>query len=127
MKNFFKRNLTILLFFLAGICCFFLSPLFVLFLPIGLMLLAIPSAILAIKSKKKYNALKDYDPSTNIFDATTLHYDEEVYYIGTESEKNIQMKNAFSRFNALGPTIIFGFLSIALVIMAIMAFLNIQY
>lgn len=125
MKIFFKKNLVILLLSFAGFLCFFLSSVLFIFLPISLVVLAIPSAMLSIRSKRKYDELKNFDPTENIFDARAFDYDEDVYYICTENEKKAQMKDAFSRFNALGPTIIFGFLTIALVVMAIMAFLNI--
>jgi len=128
MKKFWKNNLFTLLLVFAGILCIFLGTIFVILMPIGMLILAVPMIILTIRCKKKYDKIKNTDnESKNIFDATKLDYDEEVYYIGDGSEKKEHIKGAFSKFNAINPVIIFGFLSIALIIMGIMGFLNINY
>ena len=128
MKDFFKRNLYVIIFSFAGFICLFLGTFFAILLPVGTLVLSVPMIILTIKSKKKYDNLKNYSGEENIFDATKLDYDEEVYYIGGDkNEKKNQIKGAFSKFNAMNPIIIFGFLSIALIIMSIIGFLNINY
>jgi len=126
MKDFFKKYLLIILLIIAGIFCLFLGTILGIFLPIGMLVLAVPMGILAIKSKKKYDTLKNYDEKEDIFDATKLDYDEEVYYVGKTTEKKQQMKGALSKLNAINPVIIFGFLCVAFIIMSIMGFLNIN-
>lgn len=127
MKKFWKNNLCTLLLVFAGIVCLFLGTFFVILLPVGMLILAIPMIILTIRCKKKYDKMKNVDENKNIFDATKLDYDEDVYYVGEKSEKKDHIKGAFSKLNAINPMIIFGFLSVAFVIMAIMGFLNINY
>lgn len=127
MKSFLKKNLYIVILIIAGIFCIFLGTFLAILLPIGLLLLAVPMAILTVKSKRKYDKLKNIDESDNIFDATKLDYDEEIYYIGEKSERNNQIKGAFSKFNAINPVIVYGFLCVAFVIMSIMGFLSINY
>ncbi|NCB48341.1 MAG: hypothetical protein EOM55_01740 [Clostridia bacterium] len=127
MKKFWKNNLYTLILVFAGIICLFLGTFFVILLPIGMLILAVPMLLLAIRCKKKYDKMKTVDENKDIFDATKLDYDEEVYYVGKTSQKKEHIKGVFSKFNAINPVIIFGFLSVAFVIMAIMGFLNINY
>jgi uncharacterized membrane protein len=125
MKTFLKKNWLVLLLCLVGALILFLGSIFNILLPIGMLVLAVPMGIWTVRSKKKYDKMKNIDESKYIFDATKLDYDEEVYFVGNESEKKVRTKNIFAKFNAVYPVIIFGFLCVAFVIMAIMGFVSV--
>lgn len=125
MKTFFKKNLYIIILLSAGVLCLFLTPIFAILMPISMVIFATPMIILAVRYKKIYNKMKVIDTKQNYFDATKLDFDEDVYYIGTQSEKKIRLKAIASKYKASYPVIIFGFLALALISIAIMGFLNI--
>ena len=111
MKKFFLKNIIYIVLYVLAFICYvlvFVSPYF---LPVATFLTGLPTLILGIKAKQKYNALKaDKNEQPNVFDATKIDYDEDVYYFQTEEPKKIH--GVASKFNALMP-------SVALIILGI--------
>ena len=113
MKDFIKKNLVVIILFLIAVVCYALVVVSTVFLPIAAFFTGVPMIILAINSKKKYNRLSEESKSNKqVFDATDIDYDEDVYYIGTSQNKK-EIKGIVSRFNALSPVIICWILAVS--------------
>ena len=74
--------------------------------------------ILAIRFRKKYKTIKDYDPSVDYFDASKFDYEEEVYYIGTKDPRQQEIKGKIGMVEAQLPFMICLFISCACLFMA---------
>jgi len=106
MKNFLKRNLLILIFLVVAIALMFLVVFSVVFLVLSCVIFGIIFLILAIRSKKKYNEIKDYSYQDDIIDVTKYDYDEDIYYIGDPEKRKKEVgKSALKKLSFSAPVI----------------------
>lgn len=116
MKEFFKKNILIIIFFIVGIVLFFVSTLFSFLLPISLFIIGVPLILLAFRFRKKYKEKTDYDEKDNVLDYTKLNYDEDIYYIETDNKK---VKGTLSKFSLMTPFVACLILGIAFFVLGI--------
>lgn len=107
ISNFFKKNWIVLAIFGLALLLFVLGFLSAYLIVAGSLILGLLCYYLMAKYKSKYNEAKKVDPSKDYFDARSLDYDEDVYYIG-ENEKKSRMESSWARFKTLSPTILYG-------------------
>lgn len=126
MKEFFKKNFVVIILFLVALVCYLLTFVSTVFLPIATFFTGIPMIILAIRSKKKYNTLKEkVDNSEDYFDATSIDYDEDIYYVGESNKRVVNAKGFLNRMNSLGPVIIYSILGVAFIFFGIISLVDI--
>ena len=119
MKAFFKNNLLVIILFLVGTILLLLSNLSIIVMALAMGVFALSFGFLTLKFRKKYVEKREYDPSQDYFDATSLGYDEEVYYIGSSPSKTKEIKGKFASLEAMAPFMLSLFLTIGFVFMAL--------
>lgn len=121
MKNFFKKNLWCIILLLIGIVLMFLSTIVIYCALVACVIFGIICFYYATKLRRKYKNLEVLPQNENIFDATKLDYDEEVYYIGNPNTKrNVVGKNFITKISVHAPSIALyllgsGFFSVSLI------------
>ena len=106
MKNFFKKNLWCIILVLIGVVLMFLSAIIVYFAIIACVIFGVLCFYYATILRKKYKSLESLPEDENIFDATKLDYDEEVYYIGEPNNRRKKVgKNLVSKISIHAPSI----------------------
>ena len=119
MKAFFKNNLSIIILFLVGIALTILGSMSNIVLAGAMIVFAVAFGMLSLRFRKKYKQKTNYDYTQDYFDATSLGYDEDVYFIGNKPSRAKEIKGKFASLDAMAPFLLFMFLSIGCVIIAI--------
>ncbi len=121
MKNFLKKNLIFIIGFLICLILILLGILSSICLLIGTLLLGVLLLFIAFKLKKHYNKLVDnINEDENVFDATKIDYDEDIYVVGSKPLIRTRLKqNFFSKLSALFPTILFSLFGVGLIIISL--------
>ena len=118
MKDFLKKNIAVIILFALSTILFFLANLTMVFMAISMVGYFVAFLILAIRFRKKYKLMQEYDPLSDYFDASKFDYEEEVYYIGAKDKKKQEIKNNLGMAQARLPYIICLFISVACLFMA---------
>lgn len=122
MKNFLKKYLWIFIYCFVCIALIFLATVWVGFLIVGSIALGSLCLYFAIKCKRRYKSLKEYDDSDLYIDARKFDYDEDVYYIGDPGQRDKKKgisKNFFSKMNAMLPTVTLSLFGVGLILIAV--------
>ncbi len=124
MKNFIKKYLWLILLIAISFLLITISVLWMGFFVIGAFVISISFFVLAWRAKQRYESLRDFTEEDLYIDARKFDYDEDVYYIGTNSKttKGIK-KNFFSKFNAKMPMVICVIMGLAFLSFAVMSFI----
>lgn len=122
MRDFFKRNIFLIVIFILSFVCFLLSGISSIFYTLFLVLIAYAMFILANRYKKRYKRIIE-EQDDNVFDGRRFDYDEDVYTLQTEN-KTKRLLNKSSKFEAFFPVVFFIFIGICASIMAIISIVN---
>ncbi len=122
MRDFFKRNIFLIVIFILSFVCFLLSGISSIFYTLFLVLIAYAMFILANRYKKRYKRIIE-EQDDNVFDGRRFDYDEDVYILQTEN-KTKRLLNKSSKFEAFFPVVFFIFIGICASIMAIISIVN---
>lgn len=121
MKEFFRRNLDIIIIVCIVAVLFLLSSTIPYCIEILYFVVAVSMFYMAFRTRKKYKNLENIDDSDDYFDARGYDYEEEIYYIGSGSPKkqNNQKSIRLQSKIATITYIVLGILSIIVGIVTI--------
>ena len=97
-----KVIICFIVFFILGVVFLILIAFGSLFLTVSMACFSVAGLLLCVKTYKRYQINREEKPDENIFDATKIDFDEDVYQM-TDVKRNYWKDRKRSRLDLLSP------------------------